>query len=166
MQAAQRPDVKLLSVAFALAVVGGLIGLVIAYAIVVYSGSPAFSSYVSSIISQREPGVANQTALVSEVLSIMKGVGYYLLAISAVGVVAGMLVEYTRRVALSLNIGRASGLCTSLGVLLIVLGVMSLIDIVELILFIAAGALLLHERTALRRFEAIYMTGAPANVTA
>ncbi|ADL19257.1 hypothetical protein ASAC_0851 [Acidilobus saccharovorans 345-15] len=152
-----RPDVKFFAIGMVLATVASLIGFVMSYVMIFYIRSPIAMNYLRSVLVERVPNISqsqlNET--LAEVISIARGLGYYLLGVSVVGLALGLALLAPRSMALNMNFGGASSASLAIGVILIIVGVMSIIDIIQLVLYIAAGAMVLHERTLIRRAEAL-----------
>jgi len=94
--------------------------------------------------------------------------GGLLLATGLVGVAAAAVaLTLTSRAVREGNYMQASSYCTSIGVLLIVLGLISIVDFFQLVLYVVAGALLLVARGRLRRAAAESLARlSPVNPTA
>lgn len=152
-----KPDVKFFTIGLVLAVVASLIGFIMSYVLIFYIKSPAVMSYLKSVLVERVPNVSqsqlNET--LTEVVQIARGLGYYLLGLSILGLVLGLALLAPRSMALNMNFGGASSASLAIGVVLIILGVLSIVDIFQLALYVAAGAMVLHERTLIKRAEAL-----------
>jgi len=160
-----RPDIKFFTIGMALAVVASLVGFAMSYVIIFYIRSPTAMNYMREALTQRVPNMSqsqlNET--LAEVVSIARGLGYYLLGVSVIGLALGLATLAPRSMTLNTNFGGASSASLAIGVVLIIIGVMTIIDIIQLVLYVAAGAMVLHERTLIRRAEALAAAQPPGS---
>ncbi|MGC9072073.1 MAG: hypothetical protein ACP5HK_05200 [Acidilobus sp.] len=150
-----------------LALVGGLIGLAVGGAslYVTSLGLAYFNETLHRVLSAYPFVAVNITPqAVTSMYSMMRALGVVLTSTGLVGLAVSVIVITIVRPAISRGeLTAAASHCAALGVLLVVLGLISIYDFVQLVLFAVAGALLLVERGRLRREAAL---GLPVNPTA
>jgi len=153
-----------------LAIIGGLVGIAGGASMLYLAslGPTAFNETITRAVETYYPFLAaNVTRLMPLVYTVLRVLGL-LLATGLVGVaVAAVALVLTSRAVREGNYMLASSYCTSIGVLLIVLGLISIVDFFQLVLYVVAGALLLVARGRLRRAAAESLARlSPVNPTA
>lgn len=154
-----------------LAIIGGLVGIAGGASMLYLAslGPTALNETITSAVETYYPFLAaNVTGLMPLLYTVLRVLGGLFLATGLVGVVAAALaLVLTSRAVREGNYMLASSYCTSIGVLLIVLGLISIVDFFQLVLYVVAGALLLVARRRLRRAAAESLARlSPVNPTA
>jgi hypothetical protein len=154
-----------------LAIIGGLVGIAGGASMLYLAslGPTAFNETITRAVETYYPFMAaNVTRLMPLVYIVLRVLGGLLLATGLVGVAAAAVaLTLTSRAVREGNYMLASSYCTSIGVLLIVLGLISIADFFQLVLYVVAGALLLVARGRLRKAAAESLARlSPVNPTA